>query len=307
MNLLHLKYALEVAKTSSINKASENLFMNQPNLSRAIKDLEENLGISLFNRTSKGISVTEEGAKFLVYARSIVNQVDEIENIYKNNGKKKSLFSVSVPRASYISRAFVNFSKKAEKKSQIEFYYKETNAYRTIDNVTRGDYKIGIIRYNTVFEEHFKLLLANKGLNHEVLSEFSHKVIISKNNELANKAYISHRDLSNFIEIAHPDPYAPFIPISKVKEEEYSSLIDKRIFVFERGSQYDLLQDLPNTFIWASPVPLDTLEKYNLVQIPCDVEDSLYKDVLIKEKNYSLSELDKLFLDELFATRDKYF
>lgn len=98
MNLLHFKYAIEVNKTLSINKAAENLFMSQPNLSRAIKDLEETLGITLFKRTYKGILVTAEGEEFLKYAKNILAQVEEVEGMYRNrreeNIRKTSLKSV---------------------------------------------------------------------------------------------------------------------------------------------------------------------------------------------------------------------
>ena len=84
MNILHLKYAVEVAKTKSISKAAENLYMGQPNLSRAIKELEESLGITIFDRTPKGITLTPQGEEFLQYARRIISQVDEVEQMYKN-------------------------------------------------------------------------------------------------------------------------------------------------------------------------------------------------------------------------------
>ena len=78
MNLLHFKYAVEIAKTKSISKAAENLYMGQPNLSRAIKELEENIGITIFKRTSKGITVTAEGEEFLEYANRILAQVEQV-------------------------------------------------------------------------------------------------------------------------------------------------------------------------------------------------------------------------------------
>lgn len=106
MNILHLKYAVEVAKTKSISKAAENLYMGQPNLSRAVKELEESLGIVIFERTTKGISVTPDGEEFLQYARRIIREVDEIEELYRNARTKKQRFSACVPRASYISYAF---------------------------------------------------------------------------------------------------------------------------------------------------------------------------------------------------------
>ena len=110
MNLMHLKYAVEIARTKSISKAAEALYMGQPNLSRAIKELEESLGIVIFNRNSKGITITPEGEEFLSYAKKVVDQVNEIEDIYRREGRRKQKLSVCVPRASYISFALSRFA-----------------------------------------------------------------------------------------------------------------------------------------------------------------------------------------------------
>ena len=83
MNILHMKYAVEVARIGSINKASEELYIAQPNLSRSIKELETDLGIQIFDRSPKGMVLTPEGEKFIRYARKVLNQIDEIEKIYK--------------------------------------------------------------------------------------------------------------------------------------------------------------------------------------------------------------------------------
>lgn len=112
MNLIHLKYAVEVAKTHSISKAAENLYMGQPNLSRAIKELEESLGITIFRRTARGISVTPDGNEFLQRARRIVAQVEEVEEMYQSGSMRKQSFSACVPRASYFSNAFAAFSQR---------------------------------------------------------------------------------------------------------------------------------------------------------------------------------------------------
>ncbi|MBQ7090686.1 MAG: LysR family transcriptional regulator, partial [Clostridia bacterium] len=109
MNIVHLKYAVEIAKTQSISKAAENLYMGQPNLSRAVRELEESLGITIFNRTPKGISITPDGEEFLQYARRIIAQVDEMEELYQKGQTNRKRFSVSGPRAGYIASAFVAF------------------------------------------------------------------------------------------------------------------------------------------------------------------------------------------------------
>lgn len=306
MNLLHLKYAVEVAKTKSINKAAENLFMNQPNLSRAIKELEESLGILIFNRTSKGITITAQGEEFLYYAEKVLNQVDEVENMFKGDNIITQKFSISVPRATYISVAFSQFAQKIDQSKPIEIFYKETNSIRAINNIIHSDYKLGIIRYQKIFDEQFKTMLDEKDLCNELIYEFNYLALLSKNDSLAAHSELDYEDLINYIEVAHADPFVPSLPISEVKKLEYLDTINKRIYVFERASQYDILENVPNTFMWASPIPQSMLDKYNLIQIPCKSDKRIYKDVLIYRNNYHFTELDDMFITELCMEKRKF-
>ena len=268
MNILHLKYAVEVAKTKSISKAAENLYMGQPNLSRAVKELEESLGIVIFERTTKGISVTPDGEEFLQYARRIIREVDEIEELYRNARTKKQRFSACVPRASYISYAFTEFSKHIDTDSPCDIFYKETNSMRTIDNVAKEEYNIGIVRYQSIYEPYFERKFAEKNLTSRLLAEFSYVLLASEKSPLAKKKNVAPKELAPFVEISHADPYVPSLPLMDARKAELSEFVDKHVFVFERGSQFRLLESVPNTFMWVSPVPEDLLEKYHLVQIP---------------------------------------
>lgn len=306
MNILHLKYAVEIAKTKSISRAAENLFMGQPNLSRAIKELEENLNITIFKRNSKGITITPEGEEFLQYAKRIISQVDEVEEIYKNGRKPKQHFSASVPRASYISYAFAEFAKKINTEIPADIFYKETNSYRTINNVVRGEYNLGIVRYQTAFDKYFKSLFEEKRLNSETISDFKYILLISKKHPLAAKENIQLNDLSDYIEITHADPYVPSLPLIDVKREELSKHVDKRIYIFERGSQFRLLETVPTTFMWVSPIPEDLYKKYNLIQKECSDNEKTYKDVLIYRNGYTFSELDSEFITALCESKRKY-
>ena len=111
MNLMYMKYAVEIAACGSLNRAAKKLYIGQPNLSRAIRELEASLGVTIFERSAKGMEITPDGEVFLKYARSILSQVDTVENLFKKGVVNKKRFSISVPRASYISEAFSEFSK----------------------------------------------------------------------------------------------------------------------------------------------------------------------------------------------------
>ena len=265
MNILHMKYAVEVAKAGSLNKAADALFIAVPNISRSIKELESDLGITIFDRTTKGMCLTPEGEEFINFAKGILGQIEQVEKYYKEGSSNKQKFSISVPRACYISEAFAEFSKTLTKESA-EIFYKETNSQRTIHNMLNHDYKLGIIRYAENYDKYFKAMLDEKGFVYELVTEFTYSLIMSADNPLSQKSEITFDDLRDYIEIAHADPFVPSMPLSKVVKEELPDNIDRRIYIFERASQFDLLDKNSETFMWVSPAPDSLLERYNLVQ-----------------------------------------
>ncbi len=305
MNILHMKYAVEVAKAGSLNKASETLFVALPNISRSIKELEADLGITVFDRSAKGVTLTPEGEEFIGYAKSILSQIEEVEKIYKDGAPRKQKFSISVPRACYISDAFAEFSRTLTKDSA-EIFYKETNSQRVINNVLNQDYKLGIIRYGENYDKYFKTMLEEKKLNYEMITEFSYLLIMNKENPLAEKEEVTFDDLTDYIEIAHADPYVPSLPMAKVRKEELPDNIERRIFIFERASQFDLLAKNPETFMWVSPAPKEVLDRYGLVQRRCVDNKKVYKDVLIYREGYKLTALDKKFITTLCEAKRKH-
>jgi len=305
MNVLHIKYAVEVAKKGSMNKAAESLLIAQPNLSRSIKELEAQIGINIFERSSTGMTLTPDGEEFINYAKSILNQIEQVEKMYTSGGQKKQIFSISVPRSSYISEAFIRFSKKLGKEP-VELFYKETNSKRTITNILDSGYRLGIIRYAKSYESYFEQMLKEKGLTGELITEFNYRLIVSCDNPLARKKEISYDDLVDYIEIAHADPYVPTLSLSRVIKEELPDNIDRRIFIFERASQFGLLSENPETFMWCSPVPQKYLDRYNLVQCDCVDNKKIYRDILVYKKGYKLTKTDKKFIEELFDSKNKH-
>ena len=149
-------------------------------------------------------------------------------------------------------------------------------------------------------------MLEQKGLLSELVAEFSYVLIMSRQNPLAQKSTITYEDLKGYIEIAHADPYVPSLSMSKVFREELPDHIGQRIFVFERASQFELLSENPNTFMWVSPATESILERYGLVQRSCEGNVRVYKDMLIYHKGYKLSKLDKEFITVLCESKRKH-
>lgn len=303
MNLLHMKYAVEIAETNSINKAADKLYVGQSALSRAIKELEASLGVTLFERSAKGMFLTADGEIFIRHAKNVLAQIDEIENMFSGGTISKKHFSVSVPRASYIAEAFAEFSKVIDKDMQAEILYKETNSMRAVKNILQEDYKLGIIRYAENYDKYYKAMMDEKGLDYELITEFRHVLIMSSESPLAKKEKITYGDLVDLVEISNPDPYVPSLPLAEVRKEELSEISSRRIFVFERASQFELLSENPETYMWVSPVPQKTLERFGLAQRKCDENKRVYKDLLIHRKDYSHSELDNMFIEYVIKSK----
>ena len=305
VNILHMKYAVEVARAGSLNKAAQTLLIAQPNLSRAIRELESDLGVVIFDRSAKGMIPTPEGQEFLGYAQSILRQIEQVENMYRDTSVPRQRFSISVPRASYISEAFARFSCQLSPDSA-ELFYKETNSQRTIRNLLENDYRLGIIRYAENYDQYFRAMLDEKELNYETICEFTYQLLMSHEHPLAQKDTITFEDLRPFVEIAHADPYVPSLPLSRVVREELPDNINRRIFIYERASQFDLLSENNQTFMWISPVPHKLLSRYGLVQRKCAENRRVYRDVLIYRNGYRLTALDNAFMTELCMARRKY-
>ncbi len=299
MKVEHLKYALEVEKTGLISKAAENLYMNQPHLSKAIRELEENIGITIFNRTPKGVVPTKDGAEFLVYARNIVSQIDEVENMYKHRDSDTHKFDVSVPMACYVAQAFIEFVTELSDSKSIDISYHETNSLVAINSVVNNDNNIAIIRYQTIYEKYFLQFLEEHDLASEQLWEFEYQLIMSVQNPLAMEKQIEYSDLDEYIEITHGYLTIPSIPAAKAREIMRQNKEKKEIAVFERESQFELLRNIHTTYMWTSPTPANILNTMPLVEKKCNVEHNRYKDVLIYKNGYKMSRQEKHFMSHV--------
>ncbi|MEG1524568.1 MAG: LysR family transcriptional regulator [Clostridia bacterium] len=295
-SILHLKYAVEIEKAGSFSKAAENLYMGQPHLSKAIRELEESIGIEIFKRSSKGVVPTEQGKEFLTYAKSIIAQIDEMENLYKKIPTKKQSFDISVPRASDISHMFAEFVKSLELSQNTSIHYRETNSVKAIKNVADSISNLAIVRYQTVYEPYFLSCLKERELLYREIWEFEYLALMSSEHPLSGCKVIDPHELGKYTEIMLGDTTVPSLPIAQVREQAALNEKKKHIAVYERGSQLELLSRIHTTFLLSSPVPKDVLDRFSLVQIPCKISKNKYKDILVYRENYKLSENDELFL-----------
>lgn len=299
MNLTHLRYMIEVDRLGSITKAAAALYMGQPNLSKAIKEMECELGIPIFKRSAKGVVATEKGREFLQYAKAIIVQMDKMESLYKDDPESYVNFQLLLPRASYITHAFTCFLNKADRVEKMEIKFKETNSMDAINEVVECEYNMGIIRYSLPYENFFVNIIEEKNLNHQEVWTFDLMLLMSKKSPMAKLSSITGNVLNNYVEILHGDNTVPNISSAYQKRNTQMHGNKRHIFVYERGSQFDILSSVPEAFMWVSPMPKEVLDRYGLVQKKCADIKKTNRDILIYQNNYRLSKTDNLFLNEL--------
>ncbi len=300
MNVSHLRYAVEVEKSGSISAAAEKLYMGQPNLSKAIKELEKDIGMTLFTRTTKGVAATGAGRHFLQEAKRILAQLDQLEQQYVVGKQAVQRFSISVPRATYITYAFSRLLQKAPLMEEFEIHFKETSTTRALSGMLKHDFRLGILRYPLEHESYYQNLFADRGMKSREIFTYETCLLFSKDSQLVDKTKILLSDLEAYVELAHGDKDLPtFLPQNQTR----SGTNKRKILIYERGSQFDLLSQMPHLYMWVSPLPEEWLKRYGLTQRKSAEPPQFYKDVLIYPKEYHLTELDNLFLEELLLVK----
>ncbi len=296
MNTQYLRYAVEVEKTGSITRAAQNLYMGQPNLSKAIRQLEQDIGITIFNRTAKGVEVTRKGAEFLAYASTILSQIDELETLYHSFQHGCLEMRIGVPRATYISDAFTRFVSSLSDEEQISIEYHESDPLGILRFFSEEELDIGIIRYQLMNEKYFVSSIANHKLHSELLWEYEMKILMSKDHPLASLNEIPYHMLSGCIEIVQGDNRESPIALSEFSPQARMPKPAKRIYVYERGSQFDLLESIPSSFMWTSPIPQEILDQKQLVQRPCLTRVNVCRDVVVYPAGHVLNGYEQRFL-----------
>jgi DNA-binding transcriptional LysR family regulator len=204
MNLQQLEYVLEVRRCGSINKASQTLFVTQPALSLAIKDLEEELGFTLFVRSSRGIHPTNEGSMFLNAIESVVSQIDQIKNQYtaEEGPSRPAVLRISSSRYSFVLNALIKFYSHYFKNLKLfTLEFDEVDCQQVIEDVFTRKADIGIIHTRESTDSIQKIELSNKGIEYKFLFSSHSYVILSKTHPLASKTEIDLKDIMDFPQI----------------------------------------------------------------------------------------------------------
>lgn len=295
MNLSQLKYIVEIEKTGSISRAAANLYMNQPHLSKSVRELEDSLGVTLFYRSSRGVIPTEQGNRILEYAKRILTQVKEIEDICSGGSLSKLTFSLAAPGSAYISEALTTFVSEFDMAIPFSVDYREANNAEAAAMVEQRQCSLGIVRCSA---EDERFILPSVKFNTKTIWEFEHKALISEKSPYAKGQSMTQEQLSNCTEILRGND-------SRRDYGGEMEVSNSRIAVHERTARLELLSKMPKTYMWTSPMPKKQSERYGLVQLPFEDSKGLYRDLLIYRCDYKLTETEEKFVEILKTTAKK--
>ena len=303
MNLQQLKYVVEVEREKSITAAAKKLYVSQPNLSKSIKELEQEIGATIFNRTGKGVELTNAGIQFLRYAKSILAQFEELESLFHPDSQNAVSFAASVPRATYIADVFAKFTDSLRAKGCVNIKYRETNSVDTITDVVVGDSSIGVVRYNQAYEEYYMNLLRDSALQFELLLNFEMQLLLSRSHPLAEAESISRSQLEPYTELLFADVQEPALPKSRLSDSAELFKPKSCINIFDRGSQFSFLQNVYGSYLWVSPMTQQELLRYDLVVKPCK-DVGLSRDIIIYKNRDTLSDVQLEFIKLLHTAAE---
>ncbi len=294
MTLQQLKYLVTVAECKNITEAAEKLFISQPSLSAAIHNLEEEMGVTAFVRSNKGVSVTREGEELLSFARNLLEQADIMKDRFCNDKSRTPKFSVSCQHYSFAVNAFVDVVNKYDA-NVYNFILRETQTGEIIDDVTNGNSELGILYLSEHNEDVLTKLLKKNELIFEEIFKASPHVFISKNHPLATKDIITLDELK-------PYPYLVYEQGERNSfyfSEEFLSVLDmpKSIQVRDRATLFNLAIGL-NGFTVSSGVIDKELNGEDIISKRLDM-DCTMRIGLIKKKNIMLSRYANSYIEAI--------
>lgn len=294
MTLQQLKYIITLADCRSMNEAAKSLFISQPSLSESIKELEAEVGVTIFNRTNRGITVTPEGEEFLGYARQVAQQYQLLEDRYVSKKNTKKRFSVSAQHYTFAIKAFVEMVKKFGM-DEYEFAINETKTYEVIEDVKNLRSELGILYLNDFNEKVITKLLKEYKLEFTELFQCVIYIYMWKGNPLAQKSIIRMEDLEEYPCLAFDQGTNNSFYFS---EEVLSTYDYKRVIkVNDRGTVINLMKGL-NGYILCSGIMCEDLNGSDYIAIPLD-SDEIMRIGYISRKGSPLSNMAKTYLEEI--------
>lgn len=294
MTLQLLKYVIAVAEAGSITKAAKDLFISQPSLSNAIKEIEQETGKVLFHRNRNGVVLTQEGMEFAGYARRVLAQMEELENRFIEKIPAKTVFGVSTQHYTFAENAFVELVHHFEEE-RYEFFFNEAETHRILEDVKNRISNLGIIYLSEDNEVMLMKYLEDYALDFHLLFRAQPHAFLRRGHPLAVKTAITLEELSaypriNFVQGSYESPY--------FSEEMFSTLpSEKQIRVNDRGAVVRILLGI-DAYTISSGIFPKYLHGDEIVAVPL-ADAGKMRIGYITIQGHELSELETRYLEEV--------
>lgn len=297
ISLQQLRYIIEVAECGSINAASQQLYVSQPTLSATIKDTEQELGISIFNRTNRGITLTSEGTEFIGYARQILEQFDLFEARYSNTHNSSSgRLAISSQHYAFCVEAFVDLAEEYDEK-EYDFSLRETRTADIIDDVKDYRSELGIIYLSDFNSKVLTKAFSDAGLTFVPLFQAHPHIFVGKQHPLAQRKSVTPDDLQDYPRYSFEQGTNNSFFFS---EEPLSHLPHRQNITYsDRGTLTNLLTN-HNGYTITTGVRSGEMGQSNIVAIPLEVDETMTVGYVCHDSR-PLSTLAKRYLEKLRA------
>lgn len=293
MNFNHLEYAVAVAKSGSISKASQKLFMSQPYLSSMIKGLEEELGYKIFDRTKSGIQLTSQGIEFIKSAKLILLELKKIKELDADDSMKQ--LSISCYYATYIMEMFLKFRNASPLK--LSDRIKEMGNREVMESVLSGESSMGIVFYAHEKQEKYEKMADEMGLYmQELFRPMRMYTIMSKYHPLSEASGVNVADLREYPYVSYDDNSSRMY-LKMLGIEKNPQLLE----VSDRGSFYDAL--MSGEYLSAMAFR-KTPKREELVLVPFQDKTLLMNSGYVTARNYKLTKREREFLSFIKQERD---
>lgn len=299
MTLIQLHYLITITETNSLNKAAEQLYVSQPSLTSAMKELEKELGITLFHRSGRGVTLTNDGTEFLLYAKQIYGQYETVLEKYGKGGSHKKKFGVSTQHYSFVVKAFVDMAKEFDM-SRYEFAIRETRTVEVIRDVSTMKSEIGVLYLCDFNRKSMEKLLKSANLEFHHLIECQAYVYIWKNHPLANQVSISFAQLEGYpcLSFEQGDNGSFYFAEEILATNEYSQVIKAN----DRATMLNLMVGL-NGYTLCSGIICEELNGSDYIAVPFQDDDQNPNSVMeigyVVRKNTILSKIGESYIDKL--------
>lgn len=294
MRIQQLEYLERIVEAGSINEAAKRLFLTQPSLSNAVKELENEMGIQIFQRSSGGISLTAEGREFMTYSKQILDQVNLMNERYKNGQQRKQSFSVSAQHYAFVVHAFVELIKSVNA-NEYQFTLRETETQNIFNDLAQFKSELGILYTNGFNQKIMQRLFKENNLVFTPLFVAKPHIFVSRYNPLTSNSSVNLSDLEDYPYLSYEQGEVNSFYFS---EEILSTLSHKKsIKVSDRATIFNLMVGL-NGYTISSGIISSKLNDDKIVAIPLNVDDDITMGWL-KHRQVELSPLAERYLTML--------